>query len=82
MEFVDVPSRYVGTETRLTAEIFGDVVPTAANPNGVETMGADLTGFDDPRYNLQPPFNTISRRSDPGRVNLNTVTGRRCTDVR
>ncbi|HEX2477599.1 MAG TPA: hypothetical protein VHK01_22775, partial [Lacipirellulaceae bacterium] len=77
MEFVDVPSRFVGTETRLPAEIFGDVVPTAANPNGAESIGTDLTGFDDPRYNLQPPFNTISRRSDPGRVNLNTVTGRR-----
>jgi hypothetical protein len=43
----------------------------------METLGTDLTGFDDPRYNFQPPFNTVSRYREPGRVNLNTVTGRR-----
>jgi hypothetical protein len=76
MEYVDVPSRFVGTETRLTAEIFNDVLGDDPS-DGVDPIGTDLTGFDDPRYNLQPPFNTISRRSDPGRVNLNTVMGRR-----
>ncbi len=28
-------------------------------------------------HNFQPPFNKVSRERDPGRVNLNTVTGRR-----
>jgi hypothetical protein len=77
LEYVDVPSRYVGTETRLAAEFFNDVMATAANPAGNETLGTNLTGFDDPRYNFQPPFNTVPRFREPGRVNLNTVTGRR-----
>jgi hypothetical protein len=61
----------------LTAEVFNDVMATAANTMGTEAVGTNLTGFDDPRYSFQPPFNKISRERDPGRVNLNTVTGRR-----
>jgi hypothetical protein len=72
-----VPSAYVGTDTLLSPDIFNDVPATATNTSGAETVGVNLTGFDDPRYNFQPPFNKVSRRRDPGQVNLNTVTGRR-----
>jgi hypothetical protein len=70
LEYVHVPSRYVGTETMLPAETFND------NPT-VTAAADDITGPGDPRYLLQPPFNKVSRQRDPGRVNLNTVTARR-----
>jgi len=74
VEYVQVPSRFVGTETFFNAETFNDV------PGVVDAVGGDITGPADPRYNFQPPFNKISRERDPGRVNLNTVTGRRQHD--
>jgi hypothetical protein len=74
LEYVQVPSRYVGTETMLTAEIFNDV------PAVADAVGADIASPQDPRYNFQPPFNNVSRERDPGQVNLNTVTGRRAID--
>ena len=75
LDFVEVPSRYVGTDTLLSPEIFNDVPRVDGHPT--EPVGTDITGLDDPRYTLQPPFNKVSRERDPGRVNLNTVTGRR-----
>jgi hypothetical protein len=39
-----------------------------------------MSGPTDPRFKFQPPFNKVSRQRDPGRVNLNTVTGRRMVD--
>lgn len=71
LDLVEVPSRFVGTETRLTAEVFNDspVVP--------EPVGLDIATAQDPRINFQPPYNKVSRHRDPGKVNLNTVTGRR-----
>jgi hypothetical protein len=74
LDYVEVPSRYVGTETMLSPEIFND------NPL-VNTPADDVVDATDPRYALQPPFNTVSRQRDPGRVNLNTVTGRRTVDT-
>jgi len=74
LDFVEVPSKYVGTDTLLSPEVFNDnplVTSPPANP------GEDITSIDDPRILLQPPFNKVSRQRDPGRVNLNTVTGRR-----
>ncbi len=57
LEYVGVPSRYVGTEKWLSPASFGDPVVSS----------------DDPRYLRQPPFNRISNYRDPGRVNLNTI---------
>lgn len=74
LEYVQVPSKYVGTDTNLTAEIFNDVPTRVA---ATEPVGTDITDPTDPRYNFQPPFNKVSRERDPGKVNLNTVTGRR-----
>ena len=75
LDFVHVPSRFVGTDTMLPAEIFNDV------PGTVDAIGGDITGPGDPRYLLQPPYNKVSRQREPGRVNLNTVTGRRVVDA-
>ncbi len=75
LDYVEVPSRYVGTDTLLSPEIFNDVPVLTAFPT--EPVGTDMTGPTDPRYKFQPPFNKVSRQRDPGKVNLNTVTGRR-----
>jgi hypothetical protein len=75
LEYIQVPSRFVGTDTVLSPEVFND------NPLVVDAAtGGDITGPTDPRYLLQPPFNKVSRQRDPGRVNLNTVTSRRAVD--
>jgi hypothetical protein len=70
LDYVEVPSRYVGTETMFSPEVFND-------NSLVNTTDDNIADASDPRYSLQPPFNTISRQRDPGRVNLNTVSGRR-----
>jgi hypothetical protein len=65
LSFVQVPSRFVGTDELLNPDVFASSSTNAiANPA-------------DPRYNLQPPFNKVSRQRDPGRVNINTVVSRR-----
>ncbi len=58
LEYVEVPSRYVGTEKWTSPATFGN---------------NDVTSVDDPRYLRQPPFNRISNYREPGRVNLNTI---------
>src|SRR5262249_11735140 len=68
LDFVQVPSRFVGTDELLNPDVF---VNSATTPGGL------ITSPDDPRFYLQPPFNKVSRQRDPGRVNLNTVLGRR-----
>jgi hypothetical protein len=80
LEYVQVPSRYVGTQTLLNPDIYNDVFGAQ---DGVDagTVGSDIANVNDPRYNFQPPFNQVSRERDPGRVNLNTVTGQRALDA-
>jgi hypothetical protein len=68
LEFVRVPSPFIGTDTMLNAETFNDPV------------GNDIVSTNDPRYNFQPPYNNVARQRDPGKVNLNTVTGSRMID--
>lgn len=68
LEYVQVPSRFVGTDTLLSPEYFRNLNrvtnPLALNPQ-----------------NLNPsfltPFNRVSRYRDPGRVNINTVYSER-----
>lgn len=60
LDYVHVPSRFVGTDTLLNADVFG---------------GAGIDP-DDPRSALAAPYNRVSRYREPGRVNLNTVVGR------
>lgn len=58
LDFVSVPSMYVGNETWLNPMAFGSTPVTSPL---------------DPRYGLQPPFNKIASRREPGRVNINTI---------
>jgi len=60
LDYVHVPSPFVGSETWLSPATFGDTTTAVANIN-------------DPRYLRQPPFNRISEYREPGRVNLNTI---------
>jgi len=61
LDYIQVPSRFVGTETWLNPAAFGNVSVT------------QVVSTDDPRYLRQPPFNRIDEYRDPGLVNLNTV---------
>jgi hypothetical protein len=62
----------------LNAETFNDVPGVSDSVNTLGTaIGSDITGPLDPRTNFQPPFNKVSRERDPGKINLNTVTGQR-----
>jgi hypothetical protein len=58
LDFVEVPSRFAGTEKWF-------------NPDTNEFRTANPAAGDVVRY--RPPFNWLSRFSDPGRVNLNTI---------
>ncbi|MGE0535092.1 MAG: hypothetical protein AB7O68_08965 [Pirellulales bacterium] len=62
MDFVQVPSRFTGTETILNPApvntAFGVAPPTMP-----ETM----------RRGLYPPFNRVPRFREPGKVNINTI---------
>ena len=58
LEYIQVPSRFTGTETWLP--------PAAMEQNA--TVPGTL-----PVHQLHPPFNRVSRFRDPGRVNINTV---------
>jgi hypothetical protein len=80
LDYVRVPSRYVGTDTLLDPAVFND---DPNNTGGQNSTGGpdDIPGPADPRYALQPPFNKVSRQRDPGRVNLNTVVGRRLPET-
>ncbi|QDT70803.1 hypothetical protein MalM25_37590 [Planctomycetes bacterium MalM25] len=61
LDYVHVPSRFVGTDTLLNADVFG-------------SAGIDP---EDPRASLAAPYNRVNRYREPGRVNLNTIVGRR-----
>lgn len=64
LDYLHVPSPFVGTEMWLNPARFGDdTIPAIAN-----TV--------DPRYGMQPPFNRVAEYRDPGRVNLNTVVNK------
>jgi len=66
LDYLHVPSRFVGTESWLNPTRFGDTTP--------------VNNTTDPRYQLQPPFNQISSYRDPGRVNLNTISSKEVLD--
>ena len=59
LELVEVPSRFAGTQRWYNPMSF-------AMRNGESMEG-------NPKSTLQPPFNTVSRFRDPGRVNINTI---------
>lgn len=60
LDLVTVSSLFVGTETWLNPTTFSD-------------MTTEVVAVTDPRYGLQPPFNKIASRREPGRININTI---------
>ncbi|MCG8448482.1 MAG: hypothetical protein MI725_02745, partial [Pirellulales bacterium] len=58
LEYLHVPSRFVGTEMWLNPASFGQ----------------EVTDVTDPRFGRQPPFNRISAYREPGKMNLNTIS--------
>lgn len=61
-DYVHVPSRYIGTDTFMNPDVFNS--SAVVDPS-------------DPRRPFLPPYNLVSTQREPGRVNLNTVSGRR-----
>jgi hypothetical protein len=61
LDLIEVPSRFVGTESWLNPAAFSDAM-------------TQVTNTTDPRYGFQPPFNRIASRREPGRVNINTFS--------
>lgn len=61
LDYVCVPSRFTATDTILNLDTFS---------------GAGMA-VGDPRQELAAPFNRIDNYREPGRVNLNTIVGRR-----
>ena len=73
LEYVQVPSRFVGTDTMLNAETFNDnrsIASSTANPyeDILTAQVSSLSGstINDPRYFFQPPFNKVSRERRSG----------------
>jgi hypothetical protein len=61
LDYVEIPSRFVGTERYY-------------NPSQFSTAGAP---GNNPATGYRPPFNRMSRFRDPGRINLNTFADER-----
>ena len=73
LDFVDVPSRFVGTDTLLNTRDFH-----ADDPNDPSDTTEPFPGDYYPYY---APFNRVSRFRDPGRVNINTIFDHRVWDA-
>jgi hypothetical protein len=78
LEYLQVPSPFVGTETVLDPIKFGlsgtHLMP-ANVPSGPVAGEASISGGSevDGTAGLHPPFNTVSNYRDPGKVNINTI---------
>ncbi|TWT46820.1 hypothetical protein [Botrimarina hoheduenensis] len=72
LDYVHVPSRFVGTDKLLNpaTTAFGESFVNTALPT---TPGVEP----DARLGLLAPFNRVDNYREPGRVNFNTMVGRR-----
>ena len=68
-EFVDVPSRFSGTEEMLSPTTFEASAGSVTNP----VFGWRDFGGGTFQRSFAPPFNYLSRYREPGRINLNTI---------
>ncbi|MFH1920526.1 MAG: hypothetical protein ABIP48_11650, partial [Planctomycetota bacterium] len=66
LDFVHVPSRFVGTEVQANPGIFANWGLNPATPLVPPPFS----------FPFRPPFNGISRYREPGRVNINTIFSR------
>src|SRR5262249_49680474 len=75
LEYVQVPSPFVGTETILGPQKFaGDWWITTPNAKPGESSSAPGNGNEPVgTAGLHPPFNMVSNYRDPGKVNVNTI---------
>ena len=79
LEYLQVPSPFVGTETVLDPAkfAFNTHIPPAPNGIGGPVAGESsmVQGGQEPdgTAGLHPPFNTVSNYRDPGKVNINTI---------
>ncbi len=62
LDYVQVPSRFVGTDTQISPQAFN--TPLGGAPDPAELSMAAM---------FHPPFNKVSNYRDPGRVNINTI---------
>ncbi len=79
LEYLQVPSPFVGTETVLDPVKFAFNTHIQPAPNGIGGPVAGessmVQGGQEPdgTAGLHPPFNTVSNYRDPGKVNINTI---------
>ncbi|MGE0697135.1 MAG: hypothetical protein AB7O59_23700 [Pirellulales bacterium] len=66
LDFIHVPSRFVGTENHLMPAPLANPLPAGPPTNLTESQ---LGSF------LHPPFNRVASHREPGRVNINTIPG-------
>lgn len=62
LDYVEVPSRFVGTETYFNPNHFTNLQINFSNPNN-----------HGPLFGLNVPFNYVSRYRNPGKININTL---------
>jgi hypothetical protein len=62
LDYVQVPSPFVGTESVLNPQAFTPPLPSASGLTETQMMSF-----------YHPPFNKVSNYRDPGRVNVNTI---------
>lgn len=80
LEYLQVPSPFVGTETVLNPTNFAWNCNTGNNLAGEASVTGDIapniTAGNEPTgtKGLHPPFNTVSNFRDPGKVNINTIS--------
>ena len=63
MDFVEVPSRFAGTEQYVNTAV-GELTDSTATPTAEDDFG----------YYLSAPFDELSEYRYPGKINLNTVS--------
>lgn len=75
LDYVHVPSKFVGTDTMLNPSVFNRLGEDLT-PNTID----DVLLPNDPRQSLLTPFNQVAKYREPGRVNVNTISDARVWD--
>jgi hypothetical protein len=72
LDYVGVPSPFVGTDTVFSPDKFGSGVlpkPQIVSPFLAPNSEQELASY------LHPPFSRVSNYREPGKVNINTIAG-------
>jgi hypothetical protein len=67
-EYVEIPSPYLGTRKWYDPEVFSEANPRTGWSPPLSQYTTETAAHD-----LRPPFNSLSRFRDPGRININTI---------